>query len=60
MIWICIILSPTFDKELDCSCCAKDVDSQKKKEISYIVPEYHLAIGKDDMEDNTFISILNW
>jgi hypothetical protein len=32
---------------------AKDVDSQKKKEISYIVPEYHLAIGKDDMEDNT-------
>jgi hypothetical protein len=46
-------LSPTFDKELDCSCCAKDVDSQKKKDIGYIVPEYHLAIGKDGMEDNT-------
>lgn len=45
-------LSPTFDKELNCSCCTKDVDSQKK-ETSYIGPEYHLAVGKDGMDDNT-------
>jgi hypothetical protein len=53
-IIVCVVpLDLSINKELDCSCCAKDVDSQKKKEIGYIVPKYHLAIGKDGMEDNT-------
>ena len=43
-------LSPTFDKELNCSCCSKDSNRQKD-ELKQPGPEYHLTVGNGNIED---------
>lgn len=43
-------LSPTFDKEMNCSCCSKDnnKDRKEKKDKQH---NYHLSVGNGSIED---------
>ncbi|XP_052101655.1 solute carrier family 23 member 2-like isoform X1 [Mytilus californianus] len=43
-------LSPTFDKELNCSCCSKETEASEPSKSQ----EYHLAVGNGGTQDEKF------
>ncbi|XP_063434881.1 solute carrier family 23 member 2-like isoform X2 [Mytilus trossulus] len=43
-------LSPTFNKELNCSCCSKENETPEPSKSQ----EYHLAVGNGGMQDEQF------